>query len=235
VHVTRYHPATTSPLPTCPGMAASACSSLLLSAWPRGANSPWTPRVLGRHGRVHALSTRASVGRSHRGHARYDAIGDMRRYERSRPCLSVSSSPRMPSRERVPNAPRPWPTAAVPCSRNPAVSSSRSFRVPWTPIRSSHSNAGPTRRRSTHTRSATPPGRRTRRWRPSAPTASAPGKTPSTIGRGSPACAGPAGRPRPLQRLEGCAEWHVGEEACGSPLHDGLASGTLAVRESRVC
>src|SRR5262249_22219043 len=158
--------------------------------------------------------------RSHRGHARY---------ERSGSCLSVSSSPRMPSRARAPSSPGPWLTAAVPCSRNPAVSSSRSFRVPWTPIRSSHLNSGLTRRRSTRTPGSTPPGRRPRCWLLSVPMVSAPAKTTSTTGRGSPADTGPTGRSRLLRRLEGCGKWHVGEEACGAPLHDGLASVTRAV------
>src|SRR5262245_66532909 len=55
-------------------MATSPCSSLSVSAWPRGATSPWTPRLCGRQACVPALSTRASVRRRRRGHERYDAI-----------------------------------------------------------------------------------------------------------------------------------------------------------------
>jgi hypothetical protein len=78
----------------------------------------------------------------------------------------------------------------------------------------------------------TAPDRQARHWPPFVPTASAPAKTTSTTERGSPAGAGLAPASPPLS-LAGFDEWHVGKEACGSPLHNGITSDTHAVRGSR--
>ncbi len=60
----RYHAAASNDTALPHVTRPLSLSSLSVSAWPRGSNGPWTPSVLGRHERVHALGARA------RGHTK---------------------------------------------------------------------------------------------------------------------------------------------------------------------
>ena len=81
------------------------------------------------------------------------------------------------------------------------------FQSALAPIRSSHSNSGLTRRRSTRTPGSTPPGRRTWCWLLSVPMASAPRRLPLQPDAVAPRTLAPLAVPAC------CGAWRLGQAA----------------------